>query len=161
MPSGPTLQKALAPSYLWETGDVVLRAYLELEVCDAQGSWTPAEFRVDSGADMTIVPAAWAKGLGLPLGLGPVQVTWTTADGNRQTVTVRSGVLRARVPGLDQTVYLLPCYFVGDPDAAAPAAAAVPRNLLGLTGVVDKLRISFDGSPTPGASQGTFTVEKL
>jgi hypothetical protein len=161
MPSGPTLQKALSFSYIWETGDVVLRAYLDLEVCDAQGGWHPAKFRVDSGADMTMVPAAWAKGLGLSLGLGPVQVTQTTADGSRQTVTVRSGLLRARVPGLDPTIYFFPCYFVGNPDAAPAPAGAVPRNLLGLTGVVDKLRITFDGSPCPGALHGTFTVEKL
>ena len=62
----------------------------------------------------------------------------------------------ARLPALDPTVYYFPCHFVGDP---TPVPAA-PRNLLGLAGVVDKLRITFDGTPQPGAKQGTFALEK-
>jgi hypothetical protein len=90
-------------------------------------------------------------------------VTRTTADGQRQTVTVHSGFLKVRVPGLDPTVYHFPCYFVGDPNAPAPPTATGmgPRNLLSLTGVVDKLRISLDGTPTPGAAYGNVIVEKL
>jgi hypothetical protein len=35
-----------------------------------------------------------------------------------------------------------------------------PRNLLGLTGVIDKLRLIFDGDAGPGAPHGYLIVEK-
>jgi hypothetical protein len=51
--------------------------------------------------------------------------------------------------------FTFPCFFLGDPDAPALTsggqAAVSPRKLLGLSGVVDKMRIVFDGTPTPSA----------
>ena len=35
------------------------------------------------------------------------------------------------------------------------------RNLLGLTGVIDQIRLIFDGTPTPIAKKGVLIVEKL
>jgi hypothetical protein len=70
---------------------------------------------------------------------------------------VRSGLLRARIPGMDATEYLFPCYFLGDP--SVPAVKA--RNLLGLTGVINQVRFTFDGTPSPVASRGVLVVEKI
>ena len=53
---------------------------------------------------------------------------------------------------MDQTEYGFPCFFLGDPDTPPdPKAppAAIPRYLLGLSGVVDKLRIVFVGRVMP------------
>jgi hypothetical protein len=64
---------------------------------------------------------------------------------------------------MDGTEYVFPCYFVGDPKKSVrhAQAAPVPRNLLGLTGVIDKILLSFDGKPGgPGAPYGTLVVEK-
>jgi hypothetical protein len=60
-------------------------------------------------------------------------------------------VRRARIIGLDGTEFTFPCFFLGDPDAppSGSQAATTPRKLLGLSGVVDKMRIVFDGAPTP------------
>ena len=75
--------------------------------------------------------------------------------------TVRPGLIRARVVGMDDTEYTLPCFFLGNSDATTdpnqPPFAG--RNLLGLTGV-DKLRILFDGTPSPHARRGVMVVEK-
>lgn len=160
MPSNPIFQRPIGDFPIWETGDAVLRAYLDLELGDDQGGWHPATFRVDSGSDMTMVLASWAKDRNLPLGLGPFLITRTTADGQRRTVIVRSGLLKARVVGLDQTIYHFPCYFIGDPDDPAPPAGSTPPRLLGLTGVVDKLLIRFDGTPLPTAPHGVIVIQK-
>lgn len=64
---------------------------------------------------------------------------------------------------LDQTEYAFPCFFLGDPHVApdpnAPATSQ-PRHRLGLSGVIDKIRISFEGDPGPGAPHGYLIVEK-
>jgi hypothetical protein len=160
MPTSPTLQKALEGYWIWQTGDTVLRAYLDLELGDPTGGWHLVEFRLDSGTDMTPVPASFAQSMGLPLGTGPYLITQMTADGQQQPQCVYSGLLKARVPGLDQTVYYFLCYFVGDPNAPVPPAAARLQNLLGLTGVVDQLQIILDGTPIPGGQFGSFIIEK-
>jgi len=57
----------------------------------------------------------------------------------------------------------LPCYFVGDPDDKTGVKEnddRLPSNLLGLTGVVDKVRIALDGKTREGALYGVVIVEK-
>jgi hypothetical protein len=145
---------------LWSTGDVVLRAELDLLLRDGSGNWHREVFRVDSASDMTTFPAHRAWQLNLPIPLNPSAVT------HEQTgLDVRSGQLRCRIVGMDQTEYVFPCYFLGEPsippDPNAPPGR-VPRNLLGLSGVVDKVRLSFDGTPAPPhALYGNLLVEKL
>jgi hypothetical protein len=74
-------------------------------------------------------------------------------------------VIRSKIVGMDQTEYVFPCFFLGDPGAPPPSGtppARMPRYLLGLSGVVDKIRWSFDGTPAGlAAPHGFFTVEKL
>ena len=36
-----------------------------------------------------------------------------------------------------------------------------PRSLLGLSGVVDKIRILFDGTPTAMAPHGLMAIERI
>jgi len=78
----------------------------------------------------------------------------------RRWLSIRPGYLRVLVVGMDATEYVLPCFFLGDPTAPAGRAANAPRKLLGLSGVLDKLRISFDGAPTPYAPHGLLTVQR-
>ena len=142
---------------LWATGDVLLRAELELLVKAGGGNWKSQVFRADPGSEMTTMPAYEAKKLGLPM---PAKAA-TGVVHQPTGLELRSGYIRAQVVGMDGTVYAFPCFFLGDPDTPPnPAAAAVPRNLLGLSGVVNLIRITFDGDPAPGAPYGTMTVEK-
>jgi hypothetical protein len=136
---------------LHTTGDTVLHAELILEVKNDRGTWVPFDLVVDPGTKMTTMPAARARKRGLPL---PKQAVPGLALHGQE---VRRGLLRARIPSLEATEYIFPCYFLGDPNAKIADA----KNLLGLTGVIDQLRFTFDGSPTPAALYGVLVVEKI
>ena len=98
---------------------------------------------------MTTMPAAEARRLDLPIPRRPVRgLTYRGQE-------ARAGLLRARVVDLDLTEYTFPCYFLGDP--AVPPAD--PRNLLGLTGVINQVRLTFDGTYTLAAPDGRLIVE--
>jgi hypothetical protein len=154
------LEIPLDHQILWNTGDVILRAELDLLVKDGSGNWHQQTFRVDSATDMTTFPAHRARQLGLPLPLNRSAVTHAQTG-----LEIRSGYLCCRVVGMDQTEYAFPCFFLGDPstppDPHVPPVAA-PRNLLGLSGVVDKISLFFNGRPVPPhALYGNLIVEKL
>jgi hypothetical protein len=55
-----------------------------------------------------------------------------------------------------ESKYVFPCYFVGDPNAPL----AKTRNLLGLAGVINHVRLTFDGPPSVLAPFGVLVVEK-
>ena len=57
---------------------------------------------------------------------------------------------------MDATEYVFPCYFLGDPNSTP----ARPRNLLGLTGVINQIRLTFDGTTSLVAQSGVLVVEK-
>jgi hypothetical protein len=57
---------------------------------------------------------------------------------------------------MDATSYLFPCYFLGDPDTSIAA-----QNLLGLSGVIDQIRLTFDGTNSVTAPYGVLVVEKV
>jgi hypothetical protein len=136
---------------LHTTGDTVLHAELILEVKNHRGTWVPFDFVVDPGTEMTTMPASRARKRDLPI---PKQPVPGLALHDQE---VRRGLLRARIPGLDATEYIFPCFFLGDP--SAPIADA--KNLLGLTGVIDQVRLTFDGTPTPTALYGVLIVETI
>jgi hypothetical protein len=143
---------------LQATGDILLRAELDLLIRTNGQTWEQVVFRVDSGTEMTTMPAGQAKLLDFPIPINPV-------PGLQHPLTsqeIRAGVIRAQVVGMDGTEYVFPCYFLGDPNKpVSPTPATAPRNLLGLTGVVDKINISFEGKPGGAAApHGNLIVEK-
>jgi len=75
----------------------------------------------------------------------------------RRRFDVRSGLLRARVVGMDPTEFVFPCFFIGDPDLLPPTQA---RNLLGLTGVINQICLTFDGRSSVRSPRGVLVVEK-
>jgi hypothetical protein len=158
------IEVPLSSTTLWYTGEMVLRAYLDLLLKDDAGNWHKEVFRVDSATDMTTMSAARAKGMGLPMPQKGQRVPLTTSAGTA-IVIVRPGFLRMMVEGMDPVEHVIPCHFLGDPDATpvpGTVSATFPRSLLGLTGVVDKLRITADGTPSlPHAQHGTLTVERI
>ena len=96
------------------------------------------------------MPAGEAKHEELPIPIRSVPGL------SSQGLEVRSGLLRAKNRGMDATEHVFLCYFLGDPDARPVR----PRNLLGLMGVIDQIRLIFDGTPTPVAQRGILVVEK-
>jgi hypothetical protein len=151
------LEVPLLSKKVWATGDIVLRAELDLLIRDDNGILSPETFRVGSGTEMTSMAAARAKALNLPMPRNPI---FLDINGIRREV--RPGPIRVQIVGMNGTEHVFPCYFLGSPDASLDPnqAPVVARNLLGLTGVVDKLRILFDGTPSPSARRGVMVVEK-
>ena len=133
------------------TGDTVLWADLILSLKTNRGAWEEIPFRVDSGTEMTTMPAFDAKSLDLPIPKKPVPRLVLYGQ------EVRSGLLRARVVGMDPTEFVFPCYFLGDPNVPPPAQA---WNLLGLTGVINQIRLTFDGTSSVRSPHGMLVVEK-
>ena len=144
------IEVPLAYRTLRSTGDVVLRAELDLELKTNRGTWETVRFRVDSGTEMTTMLAVDAKDLDLRIPKRPVRGL------TLHRLEVRSGLLRARIVGMDATEYTFPCYFLGDPNV--PVAES--RNLRGLTGVVDQIRLTFDGPTSPLVPHGVLIVEE-
>ena len=154
------LEVPLLGKPVWATGDIRLRAELDLLIKDNRGAWQTETFRVDSGTEMTSMPASLARSLDLPMPKNPVPGGLEVSGARRE---VRASLIRARVDGMDPIEYVFPCYFIGDPDAPFDPnqPPRFPRTLLGLTGVVDKIRILFDGTPTATAPHGLMVVEKI
>jgi hypothetical protein len=145
----PRIEVPLLHRILQTTGDKVLRAELDLELKTLANAWEPVRFVFDSGTEMTTLPAADARRMNLPMPQRPVR--GLTFRGQE----TRAGLLRARIVGLGLSEYTFPCYFLGDP--AAPPTE--PRNLLGLTGVINQVRLTLDGSYTLAAPDGRLIVE--
>ena len=131
------------------TGDKVLRGVLALSLRTNQNLWRDLPFLFDSGTEMTTMPAAEATRIDLPIPRRPVRGMLFRG------LEVRAGLLRARIVGMDATEYFFPCYFLGDPTVPPPD----PRNLLGLTGVINQVRLSLDGTYTLAAPDGRLIVE--
>jgi hypothetical protein len=136
---------------LQATGDTVVWADLTLRLKDNQGAWKQVHFRVDSGTQMMTMLAVDARKLELPIPKSPVSGLVLCGQ------EVRPGLFRARIVGMDSTEFVFPCYFIGDPNAPSPPQ---PRNLLGLTGVIDQIRLTFDGTTSALAPWGILVVEK-
>jgi hypothetical protein len=145
------LEVPLQHRMLRATGDTVLWADLLLSLKTNRGIWKQVPFRVDSGTEMTTMPAYDAKSLDLPIPKKPVPRLVPYGQ------EVRSGLLRARVVGMDPTEFVFPCYFLGDPNVPPPARA---WNLLGLTGVINLICLTFDGRPSVRSPRGVLVVEK-
>ncbi len=145
------LEVPLQHRMLQATGDTVLWADLFLSLKTNRGIWKQIRFRVDSGTEMTTMPAYDAKSLDLPIPKKPVPRLVLYGQ------EVRSGLLRARVVGMDPTEFVFPCYFLGAPDLLPPAQA---RNLLGLTGVINQICLAFDGRSSVRSPRGVLVVER-
>jgi hypothetical protein len=144
------LEVPLQQRTLRATGDTVLWADLVLSLKTNHGAWEEVPFRVDSGTEMTTMSAFDATTLDLPIPKYPV--SRLVLNGQE----VRSGLLRARIVGMDPTEFVFPCYFLGDPNIQPPQA----RNLLGLTGVISQICLTFDGRSSVHSARGVLVVEK-
>jgi hypothetical protein len=142
---------------LHSTGDVLLRAHVILALKDSAGKFTDRRFQIDSATDVTTFPAFTARQLGLPIPVNPLRIRH-----NPTGLEVRSGLLRFRIDGMDQTEYVVSCYFLGDPNTAPnPATPAFfPRALLQPLALLDYLKFTMEKDPTSAAIYGEVIIEK-
>ncbi|HKI31717.1 MAG TPA: hypothetical protein VKA46_07605 [Gemmataceae bacterium] len=142
---------------LHNTGDVLLRAEVILALKDGAGNITNRRFRVDSATDVTTFPAFDARQLGLPM-----PVNTSPVRHNPTGLEVRSGLLRFRIDGMDQTEYAVSCFFLGNPNVAPNPAmpAFLPRALLQPLSLLDHLKFTMEKDPTSAAIYGEVIIEK-
>ncbi len=143
---------------LFATGDVMLRAKVLLSIRDGAGDFVGLDFRVDTGTDITTFPAYEAKQLGLYVPPRPAAVR------HEQTgLEVRPGMLAFRVVGMDQTLYAVPCFLLGDPGTPPNPnnRATFPRNLLQPFHLLDVLKFSTEKDRASiAAPYGELVIEK-
>ncbi len=142
---------------LWATGDVRLWADIPLRVRDGSGQYRKEMFRVDTGTEITTFPAYEAKQLGLVVPARPASVRHKQSG-----LEVRSGMLRFRIIGMDQTEYAVACLFLGDPNVArSPTQPTTgPRKLLQPFALLNQLRFAIERDPVAGSVYGELIVEK-
>jgi hypothetical protein len=144
---------------LWATGDVKLSVEVVLALRDGTGNFVTKRFKVDTGTEITTFSAHNARKLGLFLPTNPAAIR------HEQTgLEVRSGMLAFRVVGMDQTLYAVPCLFLGDPNTSPgpnTPTAMLPRNLLQPLALLDVLKFSTEKDPgSVGAPYGELIIEK-
>jgi hypothetical protein len=129
---------------------VTYRAPLVLHLIRPDGGHREAEFRLDTGAGMSVMSLSRADRLGVRIGnrRGKVKLT-TAADERYEDVVV--GAIKARFPGSDR-LFLWDCLFVVNRPDPAPC-------LLGLKDVVPSLRITVDRTRLPGMPDGSILFE--
>jgi hypothetical protein len=142
---------------LWSTGDVLRWVELWLDLKDKAGAWKQVQFRLDTASEMTTFPAFLAKQLNLPM----PQKAEVGAVHIQTGLEVRSGYLRFQIVGLDQTEYITPCLFLGDPYLPpAGRPGSLPRKLLQPLALLDQLRFTMDRDPSTGTLDGELLIEK-
>jgi hypothetical protein len=99
-----------------------------------------------------------ARGLGLAM---PQKAT-RGATHTQTGLEIRSGLLRFQIDGMDQSEYVTPCLFLGDPShpPIPNQPGTTPRNLLQPFGLLQQLRFTFDYDASWGAPYGMLIVEK-
>ena len=142
---------------LWSTGDVLRWVEIILDLKDNVGGWKQEVFRFDPASEMTTFPAYDAQQLNLPMpqkaAVGAVHV--------QTGLEIRSAFLRFQIVGIDQTEYVTPCLFLGDPNRSpAGQHGAVPRKLLQPLGLLGQLRFTMDRDPSAATLDGELLIEK-
>ncbi len=136
---------------------LLLRADLDLWVLDKHGRDLWVNFRVDPGSEVSMMPLGFAKELGIDCSaeMVDIQINGITCD-------VVLGAIDAKV-SLSNRSLRVPILFKKE-EGPTPGATQLTGgvNLLGLAGVVDKLRLTFDGQrTTPLAPFGVLIVEEI
>ena len=142
---------------LWSTGDVLRWVEILFDLKDKAGAWKQVQFRLDSASETTTFPAFLAKQLNLAMpqkaAVGAVHI--------QTGLEIRSGFLRFQIVGMDQTEYVTPCLFLGDPNRRpAGQPATLPRKLLQPLGLLDQLRFTMDRDPSAATLDGELLIEK-
>jgi hypothetical protein len=142
---------------LWSTGDILRWVELSLDLKDNLGAWQSHDFRFGSASEMTTFPAYDAKQDNLPM----PQKAAVGAVHTQTGLQIRSGFLRFQIVGTDQTEYVTPCLFLGDPHTPPSGQpGSGPRKLLQPLGLLDQLRFTIDRNPSAGTLDGELLIEK-
>jgi hypothetical protein len=144
---------------LWATADEKLWNEIHLLLRDGAGNWQRRLFRLDNGTEISTFPAWDAKRLGLVVPSRPAAVR------HEQTgLEVRSGMLRFRIVGMDQTDYAVSCLLLGDPNVRPSPNAprgTIAHNLLQPLALLQGLRFTMEKDDTGQNRYGQLVVETV
>jgi hypothetical protein len=136
-----------------KTGARVIQARVTLLLQSIGPSLVPVDFIVDPGCGITSMPRLVAEEHGIPI---PARTTITKISVRSSTGSnvqrVRLGKIGVRVPGLSGRIFHWNGHFVEPPHAPH-------MSLLGLDGVLDDLRLIFDGSYSIEHPYGQLILE--
>lgn len=143
---------ALEAKYL-TTGARVIQAKLELFVQTSKPGFASVDFIVDTGCGIASIPSnvAEERGIPLPSKTDIRRINVRTATG-MNVQRVRLGRIGVRVPGLAGKTFFWGCHFVEPPHAPY-------KPLLGLEGVLNDLRLIFDGTHSQESPYGLLILE--
>jgi hypothetical protein len=136
-----------------ETGARAIQAKLKLLVQTSKPGFESVDFIVDPGCGITSIPRVAAEEWGIPIpSKDKIKVinVRTSTGSNKQRV--RLGKIGVRVPGLTSRMFHWSCHFVEPPHAPYMA-------LLGLEGVLNDLRLIFDGTYSLENPYGVLILE--
>jgi aspartyl protease len=152
MVSGRAVRHPLNAVYL-STGFTALNAEVELLVRTMSRQFAAVGFQVDTGTNISTISVAGAEALENRLPAKAVLLQVRTAAG-KVLRRVYPGRVSVRVPGLERREFTWPCHFVDHHGKS-------PTPLLGLAGVLNDLRILFDGTFALEAPHGWVILEEL
>lgn len=136
-----------------KTGARLVQARVSLLVQNNGPGLAPVDFIVDPGCGITTMPRLEAEENGIPLpprnSIKEIGVRSSTGSGVQR---VRLGQIGVRVPGLSSRIFFWNCHFVEPPHAPY-------MSLLGLDGVLNDLRLIFDGTYSIESPYGQLIVE--
>jgi hypothetical protein len=124
-----------------------------LEIRTRRHEFRTVDFLLDSGANVTAIPTSAARDWDIPFSHKAIELEVRTALGRARQV-VHPGDITVRVPGLEGREFIWPCHFVEH-------AGSPPSPVLGLAGVLQDLRIIFDGTYSQDAPYGSLILEEL
>ena len=134
-------------------GDIGMKTILKAELRLPNGRFKALQFLVDSGSSITTIPVPRAQGLGLALPSRVDSVEIQSAGGiilQRR----RPGRIKLRIPGFNGIIFDWPCHFVEHESSSPPISA------LGLAGILNDLRLTFDGTYSLDARYGFLQIER-
>jgi hypothetical protein len=152
MVTGRTVRVPLVSASVRATGETVIKAVLSLLIETRQGRLKPIDFPVDSGSSITTIAIADATQTGIAVPAQVVNLDVTTATGKTRQRR-RPGRISVQIPGLEGCRFVWPCHFI-------EYQTTPPTSALGLAGVLDDLRIIFDGSYALEAPYGWLILEE-
>ncbi len=135
------------------TGARIIQAKLKLLLQTRRPGFASVDFIVDPGCGITSMPRIVAEERGIPIpSEDSIKILSVRTSTGISKQRVRFGKIGVRVPGLSSGTFSWGCHFVEPPHAPHMA-------LLGLGGVLDDLRLIFDGTYSIENPYGVLVLE--
>jgi hypothetical protein len=135
------------------SGARVIHARLKLLVQTSEAGFAWVDFLVDPGCGITSIPRSLAEKRGILIPTeDKIKTIGVRSSVGSQEQRVRLGKIGVRVPGLASRIFYWACHFVEPPHAPHTA-------LLGLEGVLNDLRLIFEGTSSLENPCGVLVLE--